>query len=265
MVYMSSDYILIRKSRNALSTFLHIALNILLGVGSVFVTIVSGSWIIGFILVLLSKWRMFAVHPHYLWLNIKSNLVDLIVGFSFVLLAYFSGTAVLPVHYILAFAYVLWLTVAKPKTSENWNLFQALVAIFLGTSATSILCASLNPALLVILEFVIGYSAARHVLAQNNNTADHGYPTLILGTIFAEIALLAHSWLIVYTFMSLGVIVPQLAVILTIFAFATTRIYRAVEKRDGQLRFKDIAVPLIFSLVILAVIIVGFSEPIFNV
>ena len=93
---MASDYIFIRKSRNALSTALHVTLNILLGVGSIFVTIVSGSWLIGFILVLLSKWRMFAVRPRYLWLNIKSNLVDLIVGFSFVALAFFSGAS--PLH-----------------------------------------------------------------------------------------------------------------------------------------------------------------------
>ncbi|MBR3319785.1 hypothetical protein IKG20_00540 [Candidatus Saccharibacteria bacterium] len=262
---MASDYIFIRKSRNALSNFLHVAMNILLGVGSILATIVSGSWIIGFILVLLSKWRMFAVRPHYLWLNIKSNLVDLIVGFSIVLLAYFSGTSILPVHYILALVYVLWLTVIKPRTSEVWNLIQALISIFLGTSAASILAASVDSSILVLLEFIVGYSAARHVLAQNNNMNDNGYPALFLGAIFAEIALLCHSWMIVYTFIDLGIIIPQLAVILTVFGFMIERIFRAVEERDGNLRFKDIALPVSFSVVILAVIIIGFSEPIFNV
>jgi len=262
---MAQDFILIRKSRNAVSTAMHVILNILLGVGSIFVTIVSGSWIIGFILVLLSKWRMFAVHPHYLWLNVKSNLVDLIVGFSLVLLAYFSGTSVLPVHYILALVYVLWLTVIKPRTSEAWNLAQALVAVFLGTCASSILCASIDSAFLVVLEFIIGYGSARHVLAQNNNTSDHGYPALIFGTFFAEVALLCHSWLIVYTFPSVGIIIPQLAVILTLFGFMVARIFRAIEARDGKLKLKDVAVPVAFSLACLAVIIIGFSEPIFNV
>lgn len=262
---MASDYIFIRKSRNALSAILHTLLNILLGVGAVFATIVSGSWIIGFILVLLSKWRMFAVRLHYLWLNIKSNLVDLIVGFSIVLLAYFSGTSTLPVHYILSAVYVLWLTIVKPKTSETWNLAQALFAIFLGTTAASILAAHLDPTLLVGLEFIIGYGSARHVLAQNHNTNDNGYPALILGTIFAEIALLCHSWLIVYAFLNLGIIIPQLALILTIFAFMVERIYRSVESRDGAFKFKEIAIPLAFSIIILAVIIIGFSEPIFNV
>ncbi|MBR3131263.1 hypothetical protein IKG31_01680 [Candidatus Saccharibacteria bacterium] len=262
---MASDFIFIRKGRNALSTFLHFALNILLGVGSVFVTIVSGSWIIGFVLVLLSKWRMFAVRPRYLWLNIKSNLVDLIVGFSFVLLAYFSGSTVLPVHYILAASYAFWLTIIKPKTAESWTLVQALCATFLGTTAASIMCASFSSAILVILEFIIGYSATRHVLAQNDNMNDAGYPALIFGTIFAEIALLCHSWLIVYTFTNAGIIIPQLSVILTIFSFMAERILRSVEKHDGQFRLKDITAPLIFSLIVLSVIIIGFSEPIFNV
>lgn len=262
---MASDYIFIRKSRNALSSVLHALLNILLGVGSVFATIVSGSWIIGFILVLLSKWRMFAVRPHYLWLNIKSNLVDLIVGFSLVLLTFFSGTSVLPVHYLLAAVYVLWLTVVKPKTTETWNRVQALTAIFLGTCAVSILCASLDSSLPVALEFIIGYGAARHVLAQNNNMSDSGYPALIFGVIFAEIALLTHSWTIVYAFTELGIIIPQLAIILTIFGFMIERIFHAVEERDGELRLKDIALPVSFSLIILAVVIIGFSEPIFNV
>ena len=264
-MYMASDFIFIRKSRNAVSSVLHVLMNILLGVGSIFVTIVTGSWLVGFILVLVSKWRMFAVRTHYLFLNLKSNLVDLIVGFSFVLLAYFSGTEVLPVHYLLAVSYTIWLVLIKPKTSETWNFIQALLAVFLGTCAASILSASLNPVLLVALEFVIGYAAARHVLAQNNNSVDDGFPALTFGVLFSEIALLCHSWLIVYTFTSWGIIIPQLAIILSVFAFLTERIYSSVESRDGTLKFKDVALPVLFSVAILAVIIFGFSEPIFNV
>ncbi|MBR2586758.1 hypothetical protein IKE71_00055 [Candidatus Saccharibacteria bacterium] len=262
---MASDYIFIRKSRNALSTFLHVMMNILLGVGSIFATIVSGSWTIGAVLVLLSKWRMFAVRVHYLWLNIKSNLVDLIVGLSLVTLAYFSGTELLPIHYILAGLYVIWLTVVKPKTSEFWNLVQALFAIFVGSTAATIACASWNSAVLVVLEFIIGYGSARHVLAQNNNMNDEGYPALIFGIIFAEIALLCHSWLIVYAFMSMGVIIPQLAVILTLVGFIAERVFRSIEARDGELKPREVAVPVLFGLVALIVVIVGFSEPIFNV
>ena len=262
---MASDYIFIRRSRNALSNVLHVLMNILLGVGSIFVTIVTGSWLIGFILVIVSKWRMFAVRPHYLFLNLKSNLVDLIVGFSFVLLAFFSGTETLTVHYFLALGYTLWLIWVKPKTSESWNLVQALLAVFLGSSAVSLLCAGFNSALLVVLEFIIGYAAARHILAQNNNSSDSGFPALIFGTLFGEISLLTHSWLIVYAFTSSGIMIPQLSVVLSVFAFLAAKLYLSVEARDGNLRLKEVALPLIFSLVILAVVILGFAEPRFNV
>ena len=262
---MATDYVFIRKSRNTLSNILHVAMNILLGVGTIFIGVVSGSWIIGFILVLVSKWRMFAVRPRYLFLNLKSNLVDLIVGFSFVLLAYFSGAELLPVHYLLAVGYTFWLIIIKPKTSESWTRFQALTAIFLGTCAASILCASTNAIVLVLLEFVIGYGAARHILAQNNNSLYDGFPAFAFALVFSEIALLAHSWLIVYTFINFGIMVPQLALILVVVAFLAEKLYSNTESRDGKINPREIALPALFSIIVLAVIIIGFSEPIFNI
>lgn len=262
---MANDYIFIRKSRNTLSSLLHVVMNILLGAGSILIGLVSGSWIIGFILVLVSKWRMFAVRPRYLLLNLKSNLVDLIVGFSFVLLGYFSGSEILPVHYLLAIGYTVWLIFVKPRTSKNWTMFQAIVAIFLGTSAAVILCSDLNSALLVAIEFIIGYAAARHILVQNNNSLENGFPALLLGVIFAEISLFLHSWLIVYTFIDFGLILPQLSIVLTLVAFMLEKVYSDVELRDGALRLKSVAVPLAFSIILAAIILIGFSNPIFNV
>jgi len=262
---MASDYVLIRKSRNALSSVLHVLFNVVLGVAAILSVPLSSSWIIGFFLVLVSKWRTFAVRPRYLFLNLKSNLVDLFVGFSLVLLSYFSGTDLLPVHYLLTVLYIVWLVLIKPRTSANWTFFQALSAIFLGTTASVVLCASQNPALLVFLEFLIGYAAARHVLAQNNNSMDNGFPALIFATVLAEISLLAYSWLIVYSFPTYGIMIPQLSIILTIFAFMSGKVYTSVESRDGSLRLKEVYLPILFSVAIFAVIILGFSEPIFNV
>ena len=262
---MASDYILIRKSRNALSTVLHAVFNVVLGVAAIFSVPLTSSWLIGFFLVLVSKWRTFAVRPRYLFLNIKSNLVDLFVGFSLVLLSFFSGITILPVHYLLAAFYVVWLVIIKPKTSSGWTFFQALAAVFLGTSACAIFCASLNSIVLVVLEFIIGYAAARHVLAQNNNTMDYGFPAFIFGTTLAEISLLSYSWLIVYSFPVYGIMIPQLAIILAVFSFMIGKVYSSIESRDGSFRFKEVALPVLFSLAILAVIVIGFSEPIFNV
>ena len=102
-----ADYVLARKSRNIVSTMLHVFLNLLLGVGSVLITVLSGSPLLGLILVFASKWRVFAVRARYLWLNIKSNLVDMIVGVSVVLLTYYAGMNFLPVDFILMIFYLL--------------------------------------------------------------------------------------------------------------------------------------------------------------
>ncbi len=240
-------------------------MNILLGVGTIFVGIVTGSWIIGAILVLVSKWRMFAVRSRYLFLNLKSNLVDLIVGFSFVFLGYFAGSELVPGHWILAGLYVIWLLFVKPKTKAGWNVVQAICAVILGTSAAVIASAHFNPVWLVILEFIIGYAAARHVLVQNDSAGYDGFAALIYGVMFAEIALVSHYWLIVYSFEKVGLMVPQLAVVLGIVSFLTAQLYGQVEKRDGVLKFRDVAPAVLFSAAMLIVLLMWFSKPSFNI
>lgn len=259
-----SDYIFIRKSRNALSSFLHIFMNILLGVGSIFITLVSGSWILGILLVLLSKWRIFAVRPRYWFINIKSSLVDLIVGSSFIILAYYSGTELIPVHFILAALYVIWLTFIKPKTDSIFTLTQALCAIFFGSTAAILLTSSTNSIILILFEFLIGYGSSRHILAQNSSK-NFGIMTLTCGLLCSEIAWLCHSWSILYTFNKTGIIIPQLSIILTLSAYAFAKAVISISNHDGELRIKEILPSTIFSILTVAIIILAFSNPIFNV
>lgn len=132
-----ADYIFIRKSRNAVSSFLHVILNLLLAVASIGATLITGNCIIGLILVVISKWRIFAVNHRYWWLNIRSSLVDFIVGISFVLLAYAAGTTLLPVHIALMVAYAVWLIIIKPRSSFNANVLQSIIAVLLGATTAS--------------------------------------------------------------------------------------------------------------------------------
>lgn len=248
-----------------MSSVLHIFLNILLGLGAIFSCVVSGSWLIGILLVLISKWRMFAVRPRFWLLNLKSNLVDILISLSLVLLSYFSGTTLLPVHYFLAGFYVLYLVVIKPLSKETGAFIQSLLAVLLGTTAAVLISASLNSAVLVILEFIIGYAASRHILIQNPEVEDFSFVVLICGLIFSEVSWLAHSWLIVYSFGTTGLILPQLSVVLTIISFVFHKIYAEFRKRDGEIKSADIILPLLFGVITIAVIIIGFSEPFFNV
>lgn len=259
-----ADYVLARKSRNIASSMIHVFLNLLLGVGSVLVTVLSGSPLLGIILVLASKWRVFAVRARYLWTNIKANLVDFIVGISVVLLAYYAGPSFLIVDFVLMAFYSIWLLFIKPLSNETAAMAQSLIAVFLGISASTIMSANLNSIVIVLLAFLIGYAASRHILIQSNDK-DFTLTTLVCGLVFAEIAWLCHSWSIIYTFGSTGIRIPQLAVILTIFAFVYNYARQAMIKYQEDFRFKHIIGPVIFGAALIAVIVLWFSNPIFNI
>lgn len=259
-----ADFIFIRKSRNILSSILHIVFNILLGLGSILITVITGSWILGTILVLLSKWRVFAVRPRYWLANIKSSLVDLIVGISIVLITYCSGTDIMPIHYALGVIYVVWLIFIKPRSTEGFTEIQSLISIFLGTTAVVLMSASADAIFMAAACYIIGYGAARHVMIQNDDH-DFALTTRICGLVSAEVAWISHAWLIVYKFGDTGVILPQLTIILTILAFGFGRVYKSILKHDGVLKFSDVAMPVIFSILIIAIIVIGFSKPIFDI
>lgn len=258
-----ADYILIRKSRNILSTILHAVLNILLGVGSVLLTTITGSFILGFLLVIVSKWRIFAVRPRYWLLNIKSSLVDLIAGFSFVLIAYCSGTALRPVHFVVAALYTLWLIILKPRSSDRANIAQSIIAMFFGTTAAVLLSATYDSSILVLATLFIGWATTRHVLVQSDDN-NFGLVTFVCGLICAEIAWIFHSWLIVYSFGDTGIVIPQISIILTVFAFIFAHIYQSLIKNDGQLKKDEVFIPTAFSVLIILVIVVWFSNPSFH-
>lgn len=259
-----ADYILARKSRNIFSSMVHVFLNLLLGIGSVLVTVLSGSPLLGIILVLISKWRIFAVRARYFAINLKSNLVDLIVGISVVLLAYYAGSSFLLVDFLLMAFYSIWLLFIKPLSSENATMAQSLIAVFLGTSAATIMTSNVNEIALTLISFLIGYTASRHILVQSDDK-DFTLTTLVCGLVFAEIAWLCYSWGIIYTFGSTGIRIPQLAIILTIFAFVYNYARRAMIKYQEDFRLKYILGPVIFGAALIAIIVLCFSNPIFNI
>ncbi|MBR3329183.1 hypothetical protein IKG29_01470 [Candidatus Saccharibacteria bacterium] len=259
-----ADFILMRKSRNIASNMVHIFLNLLLGVSAVLITVLSASPALGILLVLVSKWRVFAVRARYFFTNLKSNLVDIIIGISVVLLAYYAGPEFLPVDFILMALYSIWLIFIKPLSSENATLAQSIITVFLGISAVSIMSANLNAIVVVLLAFLVGYAASRHVLVQGSDK-DFTLTTLVCGLIFAEIAWLCQSWAIVYTFGNTGIRIPQLAIILTIFAFVYNYARQAMVKYQDDFRFRHILGPIVFGVILIGIIVIWFSNPIFNI
>lgn len=262
-----ADFVLARKSRNIASNLVHIFLNILLGISVVLITVFSGSPVLGFLLVLISKWRMFAVRRRYLWLNIKANLVDIIFGMSMVLLSYYAGAEFQPIHVILMVLSIVWLLVIKPMSSENATLIQAMFAVFFGISASTIMTANADAVFAVLFAFLIGYASSRHVLSQTNSR-DYTLTTLISGLIFAEVALLCHSWAIIYEInfpLKTGIRIPQAAIILTVFTFVYNYVRQTMIRYQDDFRFRDIVGPVLFGVILVGIIVIWFSDPMFNI
>ena len=259
-----ADYVFARKSRNIASSAVHVLLNILLGMGAVLITVFSANPTLGIILVLISKWRVFAVRSRYLWINIKSNLLDIIVGLSVVLLTYYAGSSLAPVDFVLMAVYIIWLLLIKPMSSEKAVLAQSLIAVFLGISASTNMSATLDVTVAVLLAFLVGYVASRHVIVQTEEE-DFVLTTLVCGLVFAEVAWLSHSWAIIYSFGDTGIKIPQVAIILTIFAFVYNYARQAMVRYREDFRFGNIMGPVLFGVILVAIIIFFFSRPAFNI
>lgn len=265
-----ADYVLIRKSRNVISSIIHVIMNLLLGVGSIVLTFITGSWIVGLVLVVISKWRIFAVRPRYWGINLLSSLVDFIVGISFVIIAYCSGNeSWLLIHTLLAVSYCAWLIFLKPRSSEIATEAQSIIATFLGSSAACFLFASSNSILLTASCFLIGFAAARHILVQSDDN-NYGLLTYMCGLISAEVAWLSSSWLIMYIPFdpkTVGIAIPQLSIILSVLFFVSSRVYKAGLLEDGdngKINFSEVSTPVIFSIVVIFILLIWFSNPVFN-
>ena len=267
-----ADYISTRKRRNTISQISYVLLNIALAIISTLVTVISGSWVFGVLLVIFSKWRVFAVRPRYWWPGIKANLVDLIVGVSIVLLTYFawdnfnSSSLANPLYLILTIVYILWLVFLKPRSDEKSTELQALAAIFLGSSVVTLIATGeiLGSIFVTVATFIISFFAIRHVLVQ----AEDAYqPTALANFSFAlllsELAWVSFHWTRVYS-INLEILpifqLPQVAIVETVFAFLFIRAYKSFLRHDGKITSHDILAPLIFSVLILLVMLIFFSD-----
>ncbi len=261
-----ADYILLRKGRNKLSSFLHVALNIALAVATTASIVISGSYVFGLALVLLSKWRVIAVRPRYWWTNIKGNLVDYIVGIDIAMLIFMAGTDNINFwHILLTIIYAVWLVIIKPRSEPIMTEVQSLFAVFFGTFATALWPTQVNPIFAVLNCFIIGYGASRHVLIQGDDH-DYNLTTFICGLMMAELGWLFFHWTIVYRLgTDTTLAIPQLPIVASTLFFFFARGYKSAIRHDGKIRAKDIIAPAIFSVSVIAVMLLFFSVASFDI
>lgn len=252
------DLLKSHKRRSRLSDFLYVTLN--LGLAIVLLIIVRYTqtpWLaIG--LVLLSKWRALAVKPRFWFANLVANMVDIIVGAGVVVLLYAAAGEWVP-QIIITLLYAAWLLFIKPRSNKKMVTLQAGISIFVGTTALSLVSYPLDPAFVVVSLWLVGYSAARHVLGNYDEPLTAIY-SLIMGFAFAELGWIGYHWMFAYATPGMGDIkIPQLAIVLTLLSFTAERAYVSYHKH-GKIRNQDITLPIVFTVSLLVVLFIFYNR-----
>lgn len=147
------------KPASGFSQFLHIGLNVLFPL-LIFVLVRIEFVQLAFVLILLSKWRMFVVRPRFWLANIRANSVDIIVSLSILLFMIDSASPF--VQLLWAGGYAIWLTAIKPMSSTFMISLQATLGMLFGLTAIFIGLGGAPLYVLVLFSGLICYLSARH-------------------------------------------------------------------------------------------------------
>lgn len=243
--------------RSLVSNFIYSVLNIVLAAGILIAVVVSESAIPAIVLVLLSKWRIFAVRPRYWFVNLQSNLVDVIVSLSVVVLL-FTASGALAAQILITLLYIGWLLYLKPKSRRSMVVAQAGVALFFGVTALYTVSFTWPAFAVVVLMWLIGYAVTRHALSAYDEKMTVLY-ALVGGLVMAELGWITYHWTAAYSVPFAGQIqIPQVAILAIATAFALEVIHRAYRRR-GEMKLSDVLFPVATALAISFVVVVFFS------
>lgn len=197
------------------SSFLHYTLLVLLPI-LVFVLTRLDFAGLAFAVVILAKWRMFAVRPRFWPANIRANAVDIMVGISIVIFMVDAPGAL--GQLLWALAYGVWLILIKPRSTTFWVSIQAGIAQFAALSALYVAWADKPLFALSLGTGLICYLAARHFI----DSFDEQYARLLSytwGYIGAALAWLLGHWLLFYT------VVAQPTLLLSAIGYGLAALY----------------------------------------
>ncbi len=198
--------------------------------------------------ILLSKWRMFAVKPRHWPANIRANAVDLIVGVS--ILVFMAHSVTTPWQLIWAVTYGVWLLSIKPGSSTFMVSLQALLAQTAGFMALFLRWGDISTAGLVLASWVIAYSVARHFFSVFDEPMIRFLSYAWAYFAAALVWLLSH-WLLFY-----GVL-AQPTLLISVLSFGLGTLYY-LEKTDRLSVL--IRRQLIFVMIAVVIIVITFSD-----
>ncbi len=201
-----------------------------------------------FAIILLSKWRMFAVRPRYWPANIRANAVDLIIGLS--VLVFMTNTSSMSWQLVWTIFYSVWLIVIKPGSSIFKVTLQAglgqvfgLMALFMGLGGASSF-------VLVLGVWAICYLSARHFFSAFDETRSSLLAHL-WGYFAAALAWVLTHWLLFYG------VVSQVTLLLSVIGFSLATLYYLdhTDRLSVLLRRQ-----FVFLMVAIVIVVLVFSD-----
>lgn len=154
------------KPAGGFSQLLHLAYRIALPVlVFILVRLNIGLWV-PIMVIILSKWRIFAVRPRFWPANVRANAIDIIFGIAMVLFMAHSDSQTIQLGWVVVYA--IWLLYIKPRSSILFISLQAAIGQFVGLMALFWIRPDASTAVLVLVGGVVCYLAARHFFESYN-------------------------------------------------------------------------------------------------
>lgn len=199
-------------------------------------------------LVVLSKWRMFAVRPRFWAANIRANSVDMMVGFSLVLFMIHAESLMLQVVWTVL--YSVWLLYIKPKSSQFAVMSQAFIAQFAALTALYLIATDSPAFVLTLFTGLICFLSARHFF----DTFDEPYARMlsyVWGYFGAAIGWLLGHWLLFYS------VIAQPTLLLSTLGYGLAVLYY-LDHTDRL--SKGVRKQFMFVMIAIVLVVLAFSD-----
>jgi len=232
------------KPTKGFSHLFYILLNIMLPI-TAYILVRIDFVGLAILLVLLSKWRMFAVRPRYWTANVIQNGVDIMVAVS--LIIFMASSTVVWWQLLWTLLYALWLVWLKPRYDVLSVSAQAMIAQLLGLSVLYIKFGDASIVALVAGTWLVSYLSARHYLTSFEES--HSALLAHIWAYFsASLAFVLSHWLLFYGS------IAQIIIILTTIGYGLAALYYldATDKLTASLRKQLLGIMMaILSIIVL--------------
>lgn len=235
------------KPTNGIASFLHLGLVLVLPL-VLFVLVRLNLAVPAAVIIVLSKWRMFAVRPRFWAANIRANSVDLMVGLSVVL--FMTHYDSLWIQILWAVLYALWLLAVKPGVTTLSVMVQAFIGQLAALTALYLTWADGPVYALTLITGLLCFLAARHFF----DAFDEPYAKMLAyvwGYFGAALAWLTSHWLLYYK----GVALPTL--LLTTLGYGLAVLYY-LDHTDRLT--KSVRRQFILIMVAIVILVLAFSD-----